>query len=234
MDEQNIDRLFREKLGGLEVAPSTSSWNLVEKQISGRKNKPFYWAAAAVILVSAIILLPDRENITNTIASHEINHPVEAIQKEMGMPVAISLPIKANQSRVEIIEKEHMTQAIEPVDNVKYADVEPTETIVGEFREALASETGSPSSTLPMEQSTSPELSDKKELPAIKITYIASQKRSIKGDSQKIDTPSNLQKLIAFTEKIDPAEMLANMKSAKDQLINEGFKNKKGKKQGDS
>lgn len=234
MDEQNIDRLFREKLGGLEVAPSTPSWNLVEKQISGRKNKPYYWAAAVVLLVAVFSLLPDSENIADTIASHEINHPVEAIQKEMGMPVATSLQNKVSKPRIEITKKEHLTQDLEPVDNGKSADPRPAETISGKIQEALASEAVSPSSTLALEQPITPVLSDKKELPPIKITYIASQKRSFKGDSKKIDTPSNLQKLIAFTEKIDPAEMLANMKSAKDQLINEGFKNKKGKKQGDS
>ena len=38
MDQQKIDRLFREKLGSMEVTPSSKAWSQVEKQIRPKKN----------------------------------------------------------------------------------------------------------------------------------------------------------------------------------------------------
>ena len=63
---------------------------------------------------------------------------------------------------------------------------------------------------------------------AVKITYIASNnKKAIEEETQKNDSTGVLKKFIAFTGKIAPGDMLADIKTAKDNLFNGGLKNKK-------
>ena len=61
----------------------------------------------------------------------------------------------------------------------------------------------------------------------VKITYIASNKENSVEEPTKSDSTNALKKFIAFTEKIDPGEVLADIKTAKDNLLNGGLKNKK-------
>ncbi|NQZ75735.1 MAG: hypothetical protein HRT61_06425, partial [Ekhidna sp.] len=70
---------------------------------------------------------------------------------------------------------------------------------------------------------------EKPEFRTVKITYIASAGSASEmiESTQKADSTSRLKKFIAFAEKIDPGDVLADIKTAKDNLINGGLKSKK-------
>lgn len=52
--ENKIDRLFWEKLGGMEVPPAPGSWEAINRGAAGQKNAVHWvrWAAAAVLLLT--------------------------------------------------------------------------------------------------------------------------------------------------------------------------------------
>lgn len=52
--ENKIDRLFREKLGGLEMPPAPRSWEAISRGASERKTAVYWtrWAAAAALLLT--------------------------------------------------------------------------------------------------------------------------------------------------------------------------------------
>lgn len=60
----------------------------------------------------------------------------------------------------------------------------------------------------------------------VKITYIASTFPK-EDEIAKEDSTGVFKKVIAFAGKIDPGDMLADIKTAKDNLLNGGLKNKK-------
>ncbi len=65
------------------------------------------------------------------------------------------------------------------------------------------------------------------EFKPVKITYIASNSNAVGKVEEKSDTTGVFKKVIAFAGKIDPGDMLADIKTAKDNLLNGGLKNKK-------
>ena len=107
------------------------------------------------------------------------------------------------------------TPDIEIVEDIPIAEME-SKTVVAEVdieEPQIIEETG--------EEVTKPEFR------AVKITYIASSVNTGSEETQKTDSTGVLKKFIAFAEKIDPGDMLADIKTAKDNLLNGGLKNKK-------
>lgn len=231
MDHQNIDRLFREKLDGYEVKPSTLSWSQVEKQIRPSQSQTIYWVAASVsILFISWLVWPLQSELNDTPILSEVNYPAPEMFTDLESPVAIELneievikkplfksvdkqsqnSFLANNNNVApVIEKEE-SEDVTLLENKTFVAMEELETPA--LEEMIEMETVTP----------------KEEFRAIKITYIASsQSEPTSTVDQPNDSTGVLKKFIAFADRIDPGEVLADIRTAKDNLISNGLKNKK-------
>ena len=224
MDQQNIDRLFREKLDQLEVKPSSNAWSQVEKQIRPNKTPVIYWVAASVsLLLVSWIVWPEAtpEQQLKPIAS-EVDAPSPVDMPEFVMPVLqeaeekqqIKNPLRKPQAQPQFAVNNQEVQKVEEKEQLPIMEVE-NKTMVA------------------MEEIEEPKIIEevteepaKAEFRAVKITYIASSEATSKENVQKTDSTGMLKKFIAFTDKIDPGDMLADIKTAKDNLLNGGLKKK--------
>lgn len=239
MDQQKIDRLFREKLDHLEAMPSAKAWSQVEKQIRPKKTPIVYWVAASVtILFISWAVWPEASQQIDTLSVSEISHPVNQTQPDFELPAIKASEDNKEQEKsnppVQKVQKTKKKSQPAPQFAVNKTDEEPviikdavpeleeldTQTAVAELEEPVQTE----------EPTIMEEVKDevvKPSFTAVKITYIASASKVKNEETQKNDSTGVLKKFIAFTEKIDPGEMLADIKTAKDNLFNGGLKNKK-------
>ena len=232
MDQHNIDRLFKEKMDGLEVTPSINSWSQVERQLKINRKPVYYRIAATVMLlaISWILILNQSDTEESQVASIRITHPPVQLAEDYDIPIAIALKEK-QESKKNIL----MTV----INTVQLASKKPSkskelkEAIKDSFvfelesKKALVADV---SETSVLEELAVEPIEEKKELMrgTVKITYIASNYNSAVSEVNNTpDSISKFKKFIAFAEKINPGEMLANMKTAKDNLLNGRLKNKK-------
>lgn len=119
--DNEFDRLFKDQLVDSEVEPSITLWDRIEPQLAKRKSRrsPYYWAAAATVLValSAGLLFTQNEN-----------QPLNAQQ---------STDIAG--AKVETAEQRDVVQAEVPEDQViaRGTDVDTPTVNVGDQRQAL-------------------------------------------------------------------------------------------------
>ncbi|WP_420317982.1 hypothetical protein [Ekhidna sp.] len=230
MDQQNIDRLFREKLDQMEVTPSSKSWSQVEKQIRPKKTPVLYWVAASIsLLIMSWFVWSDRPSQTETfnpIAS-EVNHPLPSRTPEFIVPV-----VKAEDKKPVI--KKSPEPRKESTIQPQFAENSEKATNEDKLEELPILEVES-KTMVATEDVEKPEILEnvkesinKPEFRTVKITYIASSNNnSVQANTEKTDSTGVLKKFIAFAEKIDPGDVLADIKTAKDNLLNGGLKNKK-------
>jgi len=233
MDQQTIDRLFREKLDGNEVNPSPKSWNEVEKQIGGKKKPTILWIAASVsILALTWFIWSENQMSSIEIASKEIDHPVLLKNSELTSPVAAVLP---EQKKVDLRVRKvsNATPSASAVASITISPKEVLKVEKNEVAEDSKNLVAMEETPLLPEEDTAIEVVPEEVLSpvykTVKITYIASSssKESSEVATAKSDSTGVLKKFIAFTEKIAPGEVLADIKTAKDNLLNGGLKNKK-------
>lgn len=230
MDRQNIDRLFREKLDQMEVTPSNKSWSQVEKQIRPKKTPIVYWVAASIsLLFISWIVWPDASQQELTPIASEISHPVNQEMPAFEIPV---IETKEEAKKPQPIQKVQRPSNTQPQFAVNKTKIEKQEIIKDIAPEIEGKDIKTAVAQVELEKPTIPEEVmaevEKPAFKAVKITYIASSsKKSSNEETQKNDSTGVLKKFIAFTEKIDPGDMLADMKTAKDNLFNGGLKNKK-------
>lgn len=229
MDRQNIDRLFREKLDHLEVTPSSGAWSKVEKQIRPKKTLVVYWVAASIslILLSWAVLPEVNNSESFTPIASEVSYPTPEQTPDFALPETEEEEIK-EESIPSVIKTPQRTTpqvqlAANDLENVKK---EVTETPVFEDLEekTMVAEVKMETPEIPNEIIKEVK---KPEFRTVKITYIASSGNNKPEETQKADSVGALKKIIAFAEKIDPGDMLADIKTAKDNLLNSGFKSKK-------
>ena len=228
MDQQNIDRLFREKLDGLEVKPSPQAWAQVEKQIRPAKTQTMYWVAASISLLFITWLVwPKQDTWNNTPILSEVDHPTLVRTTELDIPVAIDLEeLKATPKakKLNFPKATPKAQFALETNEIPKQKEENTSLPEIETKTMVAME----NIEIPVEELIQPLESSKEDFRTVKITYIASsQKAPANTGIENNDSTGVLKKFIAFAEKIDPGEVLADFKTAKDNLINSGFKNKK-------
>ena len=225
MDQQNIDRLFREKLDHLEVKPSSNTWSQVEKQIRPNKTPIIYWVAASVsLLLVSWIAWPEAtpEQQSTPIAS-EVNAP-----NQVGIPTFVMPVIKEAEEKQQIKNPLRKPQA-----QPQFAVNNQEEVQKVEEKEQLPIMEVENKTMVALEEVEEPQIIEevteepaKAEFRMVKITYIASSGATSKENVQKTDSTGMLKKFIAFTDKIDPGDMLADIKTAKDNLLNGGLKKK--------
>lgn len=228
MDQQNIDRLFREKLDHLEVAPSANAWSQVEKQIRPKKTPIYYWVAASVsLLLISWIIWPSAQNQDYTLIAGEVSHPIYQGTPEFVVPVVESestdekvdpINIKDSTPKVQFAhDKVNKEEVKDMVEEMPIMEVE-AKTMVAEAEVEQ-----------PVILDEIKEQVNKPDFRTVKITYIASAGNDVSTEIQKSDSTGALKKFIAFAERIDPGDVLADIKTAKDNLLNGGLKNKKDK-----
>jgi len=225
MDPHPIDRLFREKMDGLEVTPSAYSWHRIEKQLKPNRKSAYYRVVAAVILLAVSwILIPNQPDSEVQTADIQITHPPAQAIEDFKVPVMITFkekvksqknsPIPVINARQLLSEKSSESETLQDViKDSSVAELESMKALVVNVSE------------LPVLEGLRVEtIGEKKELRkgTVKITYIASSEADNTPDGT-----SRFRKFMAFAEKIAPGEVLADMKIAKDNLLNGRLKNKK-------
>ena len=233
MDQQKIDRLFREKLDQFEAAPSPQSWSKVESQIRQERTPVMYWIAASVslILVSWMVW-PETTSDQYTPIASEVSYPPEMEMPEILLPVIKEIQVKDQKAiqpkpvetqksikqQVQLVAiEEQVEEVVETMDDLLETNEEPVMVVAeAEIEDALDEEDIED----PVEA-----IIDDPIKSTVKITYIASAKTQT--EETKNDSTGVLKKFIAFSKKIDPGDMLADLKTAKDGLFNGRSKNKK-------
>ena len=236
MDQQNIDRLFREKLDQMEVSPSANSWSQVEGQIRRKKKPVVYWVAASIslLLLSWTVWPGKSENESLTPIASEVSHPLQSdsypefvlptFKKEVKKEPDRDLDGLARKEASQFASKKETISIPKDVrESVKMNKVPEPKTMVAK------TEIVKPEVLQPEIQIDNEALKEESKpiLKTVKITYIASNTKPKQEETIKSDTSGVFKKVIAFAGKIDPGEMLADMKTAKDNLLNGGLKNKK-------
>ncbi len=242
MDQQKIDQLFREKLDSHEVTPSDQAWLEVEKRIGPSKSSTkFYWIAAAVsaILITWVVWPEQRMENFTPIAS-EVNHPelntdfifewaIPDIKKERIKDVE---PKIEKPGAVQLVAEEPTKNPIKDVVDETILEEAPvfkidTETAVADTdtqQEEQEAENVLPEAAEIVEEvaEASTDNKIKIDLSKVKITYIANTAEK----EQEKDSVGAFKKIMAFAGKLSPGEVLADLKTKKDDLFNGGFKSK--------
>lgn len=237
MNNENIDRFFREKLDQVEITPSQNAWSQIEQQIHRRKTPVAYWVAASISILClswGIIWLTRAESASSvTPIASEINHPtppnviafnIPAISHDKIEEVEPVSPqkqaiIASNQRVTKLAKSAPIVVTRKPIPTDTIASIENKETMVASVEENIQ-ETTKVSAEEPSVK--------KQQFKSVKITYIAAAKPQ-KEKIQKTDSTKAFKKFIAFAGKLDPGNMLADIKTAKDNLLNGGLKSKKDK-----
>ncbi len=234
MDQQKIDRLFREKLGHMEAAPSSKAWSQVEKQIRPKKTPVLYWVAASVSLlfISWIAWPLNSEENFSQIAL-EANYPVNQQVFNFELPVikqkTDDSPLKnSSGNKVQKIQPKPQPYTQVAVGNdIEIIESEIEKDVVPEIVDIdTKSAVAEVEVEKPVILDQVKEAVDEPSFRTVKITYIASSEKKIE-ETQKNDSTGVLKKFIALTGKLAPGDMLADIKTAKDNLLNGGLKNKK-------
>lgn len=226
MDQNKIDRLFREKMNNLEVTPSAEAWSQVEKKIRPKKSLKVYWATAASILIFASWLLwPSQAELDQTPIASEISYPpiLESTEYTFAEIKVIEEKGKSSKNNVTVrkAKPQFVAKDSKSINQIKPA-IEEIAPLEVETKTAVAVvELDEPDAIKELKTTN-----DVNDFSAVKITYIASTQAQAEEELQKKDTANGFKKFIAFAEKIDPGEMMADFKSAKDNLLNNGFKKK--------
>ncbi|MEP1093551.1 MAG: hypothetical protein ABJG78_00480 [Cyclobacteriaceae bacterium] len=236
MDQQKIDRLFREKLDSFEVAPSAKSWSEVEKKIGANRNPiKFYWIAAAVsTIVISWVVWPQENGMEFTPIASDVDHPVLETTPDLTLPILerktqeklIQPKVKSQvnaqlvaQTPVKMQVKDVLSEKIEGLPLVELES--KTAIAVVETEEIETTPMGVKNAVETVEEQVDNKI--KVDLSKVKITYIAA---AVEETKQEKDSVGTFKKFIAFAGKISPGDVLADIKTAKDDFINGGFKSK--------
>lgn len=237
MDQQKIDRLFREKLDSYEAVPSTQAWAEVEKKIGAKSNpsKLYMIAAAVSLLIITWVVWPQESTLDLTPIAGDVSHPVMIEGPEWSIPVVAketeekkprTHPALVKRPDVQLVAQEPVKK--ESIIDMKKLEEAPqveigTETSVANLDEA--EESFIEEATIQEETESvieqEPEMI-KVDLSKVKITYIAAEGEK----KQETDSVGAFKKIIALAGKISPGEVLADIKTAKDDFISGGFKTK--------
>jgi hypothetical protein len=205
-----IDELFRAKLFDLEATPMVASWDQVQKQMT-KKRTPWSWYAASIaaavtlILVSIVLLFPSQKK--STYISGQVDHPVLMNRIYPATPVridtevahAVIQPKKAvlkYKTKPAIIEN-HEEQLVEITISEEIAPISVA--AISDLTEEVIE--------------TNITLLEAPTTDVIKITYIANESKDENEEKNR------LNKMLTAAQKLSPAEVLADLRDAKNHLL---------------
>ncbi len=235
MGKQNIDPLFKKKLETVKFMPSANAWKQVEKHIKPQRYFKLYRAVASVLIMIAVWFIW-LQNVNKQVKyTYETGRSQIRLQPEWNIPIAKTKHIRDGVAQFEAIQNyQHKpyplaaTAAEIKATGLSGTDQQPAEVAIVEEVEIL--DLPDSSKVIALEKVNDPlDRTDddaKPRLWALRITY----KASTLEEPLKSDITGTFRKLWEMTRKISPGEMLADIKIAKDDLINGGLKSKKGKR----
>jgi hypothetical protein len=105
--ENKIDRLFREKLGGMEMMPSTRGWEQISRGAVSRKSTmPWIrWAAAVFLLVMGIAYLFERGQ-RQAMPGVMLSEKAESASQIADSPPALAKAPEVEAPAAEVIESD--------------------------------------------------------------------------------------------------------------------------------
>ena len=211
MDNNKLDRLFREHLDQAEYTPKAESWDAVKGQISqsSKGGLSIYMKVAAAVvfvLTATWVIIQTQPQSGNVLLISNINHPIPAstyqwewpeIEMETRLdlthPVIDTTPktmMASRQTEEEVMKRTEIPLFdLSAINNIELAVAMERPTL------QLAPKAPAPES------------------PNIKITYIATQP----SDTTKTNMFSEL---ISLAKETQPMDLLADLRDAKNNLFN--------------
>lgn len=106
--DKDFDKLFSDKLNGMEVEPSADVWMGISAQLNGKKKRPFpvLWLAAAclaTVIAFGLLMAPEKESIKLT---GSVDGPLQ-ITEPAPPVIAVAEPVKETAGKVRVAE--HVT-----------------------------------------------------------------------------------------------------------------------------
>lgn len=221
MAPHKLDQLFRHKLEAAEIAPKASSWEQVQGQLTQQKRAwmPVWQIAASITVllafgISAYLMQPSKKQFLSASDSPKRQYPLqfkasadtlslENPKTEKSVPVVPTKDTQKPDTRKTDM-KENKTEYFVP-EHDQWMAVEKTE-----FQNLEVDLPVTFPRELTKQSSPLGEV-----LPTIKITYIASQS----VDEPDLLMPDRLNKVVSLARQVSPADMLADLRDAKDQLF---------------
>ncbi len=205
-----LDAFFKERINELEVPPMPESWGKVQQSLPSKKT-PWAWigitATAAMIAIAfGLFLFTPKGSISNrgeNIAG-QIDHPkTQAIAwPKISRPEVVQTQKKA-KPRQKLVATAPIEKTQQPVTEVvempKLAELEPEMKIAIEVAK--------------LDIETEAILEKTEEPKPVKITYIA-------AETPEGEEKNRLNKMLTAAQKISPADVLADIRDAKNNLLN--------------
>ena len=212
MERNNIDNIFKEQLSGIEITPISVSWNDLEPSLMGQR-KTLKWsllkvAASIILLIGVSLILTrvtstvDEENIS-FISSENISYPRLLTPNETKWTETSFIMSSQKASQVILVEEEKSETQLARTVNDKLP--------ILEIQSITKIEITTPDSSL--DQNDINYLSTSAE--SIKIRYVAKQ-----SPSEKF----TFDKALGLAQKTSPADLLASLRNAKNEFLNETFR----------
>ncbi|MEQ8878102.1 MAG: hypothetical protein RLO17_10835 [Cyclobacteriaceae bacterium] len=215
MDRKNkTDQFFREKLDQIEFQPSDQAWKKIQGSIDSKKTIPWanylkVAASLALLLTLGYLFYPEPtqqltiEDVTSPqpLEIAQLNIPEQALYESIALETPSQEPKKVKQ-KVDV-------PAIEPIHEQRTI-VE----LAGIDEINISADLIAPAE---------PKLEKADDKPAVTITYYTARSSETvhDGDSSKVNL---LDKMKFFAKNVSAVDLLSDIRTAKEALIENGFK----------
>ncbi|UXX78389.1 hypothetical protein N7E81_13590 [Reichenbachiella carrageenanivorans] len=217
MEARQTDKLFRDKLKSATTTPQAASWDRLEAMLEEKEKTGFYLWRVVVMLVLLIVSVG-----VVIFWSRESEIPVEVIAVEQPSETIKDsrrvIPLAIDTSKVAI--KEVISPSVDGVKTSDHPRKKTTERVTQEHREVTPIRIEK--EELPLAQVEVPQDTIvepvKKKYKSIRITYKRGGQKEMLA---KVDTVagSKVKDFWAQTREINPADMWADIREAKDNLF---------------
>ncbi len=216
MDRNNkTDQFFREKLDQVEFQPSDQAWKMVQGTINSKRMIPwvtYFKVAASVALLLAIGLLFYPKQEQSLLSSEEITSP---------QPLEIAMVEVPDQIEKEQVIQQAAESMKTPIHEVQELTNEPHPVQRTVLEPASIEALYIATQMVAIEE---PELSKPVDQAAVKITYYTARSAEMTQDEQDSSKVKLFDKMKFFAKNVSPVEILTDIRIAKEELIENGFK----------
>ncbi len=213
--KNKTDQFFREKLDQVEFQPSDQAWKMIQGSIGSKKMMP--WAAylkvaasVALLITLGLLFYPSQQVQVQTIDEVTSPEPLEMAMIEVPDQIIPEASTQTSNSKAINTEESVIREpAIDP---------QPQERIVIEL--ASIDEINISNEGIALE---TPAIDHTEEKPAVTITYYTARSTDTiqSEDSSKVNL---FDKMKFFARNVSAVELLSDIRTAKEELIENGFK----------
>ncbi len=213
------DQFFREKLDQLEFQPSGQAWEKVQGAIGSKATPwPVYLKIAAgfaLLLAISLLFYPTDKN-------ENYGYNSEVISPE---------PLELATIDTDALKKTGIGKTPDVVPDVKVssirkADTEPKKEITTTERIPLELKIIEEISVAEVTiSSEKPDLNESADTPEVKITYFTARNTEEVATQEEDSVKTNLlDKMKFFAKNVSPVELLTDLRTAKEELLENGFR----------